>query len=134
MPRKIVETTQAILQFDDIQDFDFQVTTVPANLSLTAEERLEFDDRALDVPTEYGSIWVRVYQRGKNTAFVAHAEFGVGTTSVICDCVEVEKEYRRNNIATKIYDVVEAIADAAVQRSATQTSDAENFWRYREQR
>ena len=134
MPRMIVETKQEARLHPETPGYEFQVTSIPADLPTNAVERCEFDDRSISVPAELGSIWVRVYKNGDNSFPVAHAEFGIGIDTVVCDCIDVDEKHRRRRIATASYDIAEAIAEAPLQPSATQTADAEQFWRFRKRR
>ena len=99
---------------------------VPPGLPADHQARDGFDDQSIAVPREAGSVWFRVWVPGDR--FVAAATFAAGDQTVQCDGIDVEAIYRRQGIATALYELASSIFAAPVIPSATQTSDAKAFW------
>lgn len=101
-------------------------TFVPPGLPSSHNLRAIFDDRTIAVLKSEGTLWLNGTVRGHH---IAHAYFGVGSTQICCDTVDVHLNYRRKGLATAMYDFAEdLVARPAVQSEVFLSTDAPRFW------
>ncbi len=131
MPTKITNFEQKMLTNQEYPDYQFELTLVPPNIDENDIIRHTiFDDRSIDVDCSYGSVWLRVTLRSDPSKFVAQATFGVSSTSVVCDLVEVAEEYRLKGLGRYIYRLVEDLLKMQIKPSNNLLDDGRAFWEH----
>ena len=112
----------------------FDVAVVPSKLPFNHPARDRFDDRAIAVPNELGSVWVTVYSHEDKSSIAAVATFAATNDSVRCDSVEVNLTHRRRGVATPLYDLASKVFELPIVPSDTLSEDAKAFWSNRQQK
>ncbi len=107
--------------------FTVSVVGIPPDLPSRDIHRDQYDDRTFHVCHTMGTIWFKVYnvEDGK---FVGHAEFGSDSVAVRCDTVTIEASFRRNGVASALYELASYIFNAPVVKSNILSQDAVDFW------
>lgn len=96
------------------------------------ESHWENDDRSLDVLNVSGSVWCRVFERGKEVQ-IAYAHFAADGNVVRCDDVHVDERHRKKGIATFLYRLAASLFEAPIVPSNRLLNDGERFWHGRTQ-
>lgn len=92
---------------------------------ITESKLIKYDDQlSLDVKVDGQTVDIRAIVDGKQVGFVVFDRDG---KTLIADMLEVVGEYRRQGIATKMYDYVKSLG-FTVKRSDNQLSRGKLFW------
>jgi GNAT superfamily N-acetyltransferase len=128
---KIEEPEALTYEFIALPSLIFEVILVPPNSLEMGFGGEDLDSRSIDVPKSNGSIWFRVYTLEIEKVFVAHATFAASAETVQCDTISVMEKYRRQGVATVLYDLAAEVFEGEVVPSNNLTEEAIRFWENR---
>lgn len=114
-----------------IPGFAMEVVAVPSGESYDYNGR-DCDPRSVIVPSSSGVIWLWV-RTDPGQQLVAWAVFGAGDSTVQCNDVILDEEFRGEGIAYAFYRWVACHFAAPVVPALHQTDLAKEFWRGRTQ-
>jgi hypothetical protein len=126
----IHELEQAVLSPVDLTDpprYLFLLVALPPNTGCSHSYDSSFDDRSVDLPKSWGTIWFRVRDTTCG-GHIGHATFAASPLSVICDTIHIDDDHRRRGIATQLYDLAEKVFAVPAVPSHILSDEAEAFW------
>lgn len=123
----ITSPEQDVVVLQNLPGYRFAVTALPAATGTTHPLGYDFDDRSIDVPNEWGSLWIRILDNAGND-LGGGATFAATERSVMCDTIDVPEEHRRKGIATSLYDLAEHVFGLVTEPSPILSEDAKAFW------
>ena len=88
----------------------------------------ETDDRSIGVPKTSGSLWLNVFERAEKPP-VAYAVFAGDSQNVRCDDIHVDRNLRRQGLASFLYKVAADFFEAIIIPSNTQLPGGQSFWK-----
>lgn len=114
----------------DLPGYRFSCVVLPPNTGTSHSLGHDHDDRGIEVPKDWGSLWVQILDEDGNYLSGA-ATFAASEKSVMCDTIEVPEEHRRKGIATYLYDRAEEVFGVPAEPSPILSPEAEAFWKKR---
>jgi hypothetical protein len=106
--------------------FRVSVVGIPPNLPSRDIHRDQYDDRTFQVCHTMGTLWFTVFNVADGK-FVGHAAFGADSSAVRCDTISIETNFRRNGVASALYELASCIFEAPVIKSNILSQDAHSF-------
>lgn len=116
---------------DQTEPYRVVLWRVPPGPREDARIAERFDEKSIDVPKSFGSIWFQLWTWEGGS--VAQATFAADADAVRCDTITVHPTYRLRGIATRLYEAASESFQGPVVPSENQTPDAVAFWRGRKQ-
>ena len=117
----------------DLPGYRFACVALPPNTATSHALGHDFDDRSIEVPKDWGSLWVQILDDAGNYLGGA-ATFAASEKSVMCDTIEVPEGHRFKGIATRLYDLAELVFEVPAEPSPTLSPEAVAFWEKRRSR
>ncbi len=130
MPKAIIDIEQHTYTDED-WPYRIEVYCIPPGPTANVRVRDRFDNRMIDLPMDFGSIWFEVFD--PSGGWAGSATFAGGDGAVQCDLIQIEPAHRCRGIATILYQIASSTFEAPVIPSATQSYEAKAFWAGRSQ-
>jgi hypothetical protein len=117
----------------DLPGYRFPCVVLPPNTGVSHPLGHDHDDRGIEVPKDWGSLWVQILDEDGNYLGGA-ATFAASEKSVMCDTIDVPMKHRCKGIATYLYDLAEEVFGVPADPSTLLSPEAEAFWAKRRSR